>query len=251
MDARDRFHLARAQAHLAAGDSSRAARHLNKCAFGTLRKVPDLPKAPNVVRPINWPEKLANETPAEKEEKFARGERRMAEQRAAYDKTLRVFERTTGAPRFGDQQTVGETQDEWWTKSPAEQEELFARVRQRFRDGTPPRYESAAAAAAAYEAMTEESLQQSRYGPGLRWSEFRQEVVDARAAGDFNRVFYLVVHQPIANANDLGAGFKEYGIGRESIAKLIRETGKPPAKETETSFGGAFDFLWGGSSKKR
>jgi hypothetical protein len=167
-----------------------------------------------------------------------------------YEEKRRVFERT-GAPRFGDEQTAGETQDDWWTKSPAEQEELFARARQRFREGTPPRYESAAAAAEAYEAMTEEQLKQSRYGPGLRWSEFRQAIVDARAAGDFNRVFYLAVHQSFANANDLGAGFMGYGIGRKSIAKLIRETGKPPAKETETSFGGAFDFLWGGSSKRR
>jgi hypothetical protein len=49
MDARDRFHLARAQAHLAAGDSSRAARHLHKCAFG-IGKVPDAPVAKDVVR---------------------------------------------------------------------------------------------------------------------------------------------------------------------------------------------------------
>lgn len=168
-----------------------------------------------------------------------------------YEEKRRVFERT-GAPRFGDEQTAGETQDDWWTKSPAEQEELFARARQRFREGTPPRYESAAAAAEAYEAMTEEQLKQSRYGPGLRWSEFRQAIIDARKAGDFNKVFDLAVRQQgFWNANDLGAGFMEYGSGRKSIAKLIRETGKPPAKETETSFGGAFDFLWGGSSKRR
>jgi hypothetical protein len=257
MDARDRFHLARAQAHLAAGDSSRAARHLSKCAFG-IGKVPDAPVAKDVVRQFDkatWAETWAKKTPAEKDAAKERLESRRAaldaEQRALYEEKRRVFERT-GAPRFGDEQTVGESQDEWWTKSPAEQEELFARARQRFRDGTPPRYESAAAAAEAYEAMTEEHLKQSRNGPGLRWSEFRQAIVDARKAGDFNKVFDLAVRQQgFWNANDLGAGFMEYGSGRKSIAKLIRETGKPPAEETETSFGGAFDFLWGGSSKRR
>ncbi len=60
--------------------------------------------------------------------------------------------------------------------------------------------------------MTEEHLKQSRYGPGLRWSEFRQEIVDARAAGDFNRVFYLAVRQPFANANVLCDVLMLYGI---------------------------------------
>jgi hypothetical protein len=188
MDARDRFHLARAQAHLAAGDSSRAARHVNKCAFGDIRKVPDVRKAPNVVRPINWPEKLANETPAEKEEKFARGER-MAEQRAAYDETLRVFERTG----FGDERAA---------------------------------YSTACDAAAAFRKIPDAELaSRQKAGDKVKakpWETFRQEIIDARAAGDFNKVFDLAVRQEdFWNASDLGEGFKCLGSGPKSIAKLI------------------------------
>ncbi len=113
MDARDRFHLARAQAHLAAGDSSRAARHLHKCAFG-IGKVPDAPVAKDVVRQVDkatWAENWAKRTQAEKDAAYERDKRRNAaveaEQRAWYEEKRRVFERT-GAPRFGDQQTVGD-----------------------------------------------------------------------------------------------------------------------------------------------
>ncbi len=195
MDARDRFHLARAQAHLAAGDSSRAARHLNKCAFG-IGKVPDAPVAAEVVRPINWRENWAKLTQAEKDAANKRGKERKAaveaEQRAAYEEKRRVFERTTGAPRFGAV------------------------------------YGSAGAAADAFEKIPDAELaSRQKAGDGLLWGAFKQAIVDARAAGDFNKVFNLAVRQPgFWNANDLGEGYSEYGGGPKSIAALIRSTGR-------------------------
>ncbi len=208
MDARDRFHLARARAHLAAGDSSRAARHLNKCAFG-MRTFPpprpDAPKATNLtdIRYVgfssnpddrNYEEKIPL---AERQAILAQSRLALERQRDEYDKKRSFFERTTGAPRFGEERAA---------------------------------YSTACAAADAFRKIPEAELEaRKNAGDGVDakpWETFRREIIEARHKGDFNKVFDLAVRQKgFWNANDLGAGFTDRGIGRESIAKLIGSSG--------------------------
>ncbi len=51
---RNRFHVMRAQAHLANGDPSRALRHLHKCRFGTPQQQRERPPSAHPSSSFEW-----------------------------------------------------------------------------------------------------------------------------------------------------------------------------------------------------
>ena len=91
------------------------------------------------------------------------------------------------------------------------------------------RYDSAEAAADAYEAFSDEELKGRALTAALKLDKWQRQMREKYTAGDFNAVFLLAAQRGGADAQAIDFSLRDYkslGKGRESIVRLLRSMAK-------------------------
>ena len=214
MNERGRFHLHRAQVHLARGDETRALRHLYKCDFGEAVSYDDADAAADAY------ERMTHEEKIKKKEEYSSKEMEAAIAAAYnsgdFNEVMRLFVRVGPYAMPGDldpKQTV------------------FGHLR---RAGhvirSLARYETAEAAARKYAELTDTQLGDRKQN-SLNKRDAHKSIKDAIVNRDHNKLFHLAVRMGGFDAHDLGAEYEQFGTGIKSVVHLIQSLARYESAE--------------------